>query len=324
MQYVPYHELGDRPNVIVDGAANAHTLITLSHWPESPTPDPLRDDLSAQIVFRYLDRPEFWAKTELVSNNHFDEDGLVGVFSIINPVQAQRHRDFLIDIANAGDFGRYRFREAARTTFVLSTFADPDLSPLDPAIFKQPYPELAARLYEQLLPTLPEIVNDLGRFRSYWESEDAMLDAGEAMIRDGRIQIEEIPDLDLAVVTLPESLRGRKVHRFTQDRRAACHPMALHNVLGSFRVLLMQGRTYEFQYRYESWVRYVSRPVLRRIDLTPLAEQLSAMESGDARWVFDGVDEITPKLALVNAEESRISPRDFLVLVKAYFAERAA
>jgi hypothetical protein len=125
-------------------------------------------------------------------------------------------------------------------------------------------------------------------------------------------------------VTLPESLSGRKVHRFTQNRAAACHPMALHNVLHSFRVLLIQGRSFEFQYRYESWVEYISRRPLPRIDLTPLAEQLSEIESGNARWMFDGVDEITPKLALVDAEESRIPPQQFLTRIKEYLAKGPA
>jgi hypothetical protein len=321
MQYVPYDELGDRPNIIVDGAANPHTLITLSHWPNNPTPAALKDDLSTQIAFHYLDRPEVWVKAEAVSNNHFDEDGLIGIYSIIEPSHAQRHRELLIDIAAAGDFGTYRFRSAARTTFVLSAFADRDLSPLDSSIFQERYPTLAARLYQEVLPRLPEIINNLDGFRSYWESEDAMLAESEAMIREGRIQIEEIPTLDLAVVTLPESMPGRKVHRFTQNRRAACHPMALHNVLHSFRVLLMQGRTYELQYRYESWVEYISRRLLPRIDLTPVAEQLTELESGHGRWRFDGVDEITPKLALLNAGESRIPPQQFLTQIKEYLAK---
>ncbi len=312
MQYIPYHQLGDRPNLIVDGAANAHTLITLSHWPHSSTPDALRDDLSAQIVFRYLDRREFWVNTDAVSNNHFDEDGLIGIYSVLHPAEAQRRRELLIDVAAAGDFGTYRLREAARITFVLSAFADPDFSPLDAQIFHEPYPKMAARLYQDLLPRLPEIVNHVDGFRSYWESEDAMLEESESMIKTGKIQIEEFPAIDLAVVTLPESLPGRKVHRFTQNRRAACHPMALHNVIRSFRVLLMQGRTYELQYRYESWVQYISRKPLPRVDLAPLAEELSAMESGNGRWTFDGVDEITPKLALTSADQSRIPPQEFL------------
>jgi uncharacterized protein DUF6687 len=321
MQYVPYHELEDRPNIIVDGAANAHTSITLSHWPRSATPDVLKDDLSAQIVFRYLDHPEFRSNAEVVSNNHFDEDGLIGIYAVLNPSDALRHRDLLIDIAAAGDFGTYRFREAARADFVLSAFADPDVSPLGGDLFKEPYPKMAARLYWEVLPRLPEIVMDLDRFRGYWEAEDAMLAESEEMLRKGAIRIEETPELDLAVVTLPEYVSGRKVHRFTQNRRAACHPMALHNMLHTFRVLLVQGNSYEFQYRYESWVHYVSRRPLPRVDLRPLARRLSEMESGNGRWVFDGVDEITPKLALENTEESRISQSEFVERVKTFLAE---
>src|SRR5436190_22459465 len=110
MEYVPYDALGDRPNIIVDGAANAHTLLTLSHWPGNGTPVSLKDDLSAQIVFHYLDHPEVHVSVEAVSNNHFDQDGLVGVYGMVKPSEAQQQRAFLIDVAAAGDFGTYRFR----------------------------------------------------------------------------------------------------------------------------------------------------------------------------------------------------------------------
>jgi hypothetical protein len=311
MQYIPYDQLNDRPNVIVDGAANAHTVMTLSHWPNSNTPESLKDDLSAQIVFHYLDRPEVHVAADIVSNNHFDQDGLVGIYCLLHPSAAQSQRPLLIDIAAAGDFATYESREAARCTIALAAFADPDLSPLDPKIFRERYPTMAARLYEEMLPKLPEMVNHTERFRSYWEHEDAMLNESEAMIRSGAIQIEENAELDLAIVRLPESLAGKRVHRFTSNRNAACHPMALHNVIRSFRVLLMQGRSYELQYRYESWVQYVSRKPMPRIDLTPLAEEFSAMEDGAARWAFDGIDEITPKLALSGSDESRIAPETF-------------
>jgi hypothetical protein len=58
-----------------------------------------------------------------------------------------------------------------------------------------------------------------------------------------------------------------------------------------------------------------------RIDLTPLANELSEMESGNGQWMFDGVDEITPKLALSGAEESRIPPATFLARVKEFFTD---
>jgi hypothetical protein len=304
MQYVPYNELGERPNIIVDGAANPHTVLTLSHWPHSNTPDSLKDDSSTQIVFHYLDHPDAWVYADAVSNNHFDEDGLVGIYALLHPNAAQAQRDLLIDIAAAGDFGTYRSRDAARITFVLSAFADSERSPLDPAIFKASYPRQAAHLYQEMLPRIPEFLNDIDRFRSHWQPEDIALAESEAMIRDGRIRLEEILDLDLAIVTSPSG--------------SACHPMAMHNAIRSFRVLLMQGRKYEVRYRYESWVQYVSRKPLPRVDLTPLVEQLSQRESGNARWTFDGVDEISPRLALAGDDDSGIPPEEFASLIKKY------
>ena len=47
MRFSPYSETVSVPNVIVDGAANKSTLLTLSHWPKSGTPAELKADTSA-------------------------------------------------------------------------------------------------------------------------------------------------------------------------------------------------------------------------------------------------------------------------------------
>jgi hypothetical protein len=70
-------------------------------------------------------------------------------------------------------------------------------------------------------------------------------------------------------------------------------------------VLVVQGRRCRFHYRYESWVQYVSRRPLPRVDLAPLVARLSARER-DGRWQADGVDGITPVMQLVGAEETSI------------------
>ncbi len=288
MRYVPYHKLRDTPNIIVDGAGNEHTQITLSHWPKSGTPWELKDDLSAQITFRYLKRPDLHVSADAVSNNHFDEDGLVSLYSMIHPEDAMQQEELLVDIAAAGDFGTYRLGDAARIAFVISSFADADTS--------TPYMEHTASLYSEMLDRLPEIISHPDRFRTYWETKEASLIADETAIRNGSIRIEEIRPLEFAVVTLPEN-------------QNECHPMALHNATNCFRILLMSGHTYQFYYRYETWVQYISKRPLPRVDLTPLAEEFSQMEGG--RWIFDGVDSIVPHFHLEEASESRISPENF-------------
>jgi hypothetical protein len=318
--FVPYEELGDRPNIVVDGSGNSATAITLSHWPKSGTPRALKADSSAEIVFNYLDAPDFHVDVEAVSNNHFDEDGLVGVYSLLEPETALEMRDLLIGAARAGDFATYRDRRAACIAFTVSAFADPGTSPLDPAIFALPYAGQCAALYRELLPRLGEIAAETERFRRYWQDEEQVLAEGEQAIRDGRVTIEERPEIDLAVVTLPEGWAPRAVHRFAHSRDEPIHPMAVHNATRRNCILTRQGRRYWAAYRYESWVQYMTAPPRPRADLAPLAEALTAEEPAGTAWSFDGVEALTPRLALPAGRESAIPPEAFAARLIAFLS----
>ena len=298
MRFIPY-PIATIPNVIVDGARNGHTVLTLSHWPKSGSPAALRADTSTAIVFNYLDAPAYHVDAEAVSNNHFDEDGLVGIFALLQPAFAQRHRDLLLDVAQAGDFGVFERRAAARVAFALSAYADPDSSPLPADLFSRPYPVLAGELYIRLLDVLPKLIVGVEDYRALWEREDAKLTASEELLDHGVIAIEERHDIDLAIVRLPEDL-------------AECHPFALHSRTRCGRVLLLRGRRAELQYRYESWVQLASRKPAPRVDLSELASELTGDETTGGRWVFDRVEQITPRLHLEGNAQTSV-PLDAIV-----------
>jgi hypothetical protein len=306
MIFLPYSDAQLVPNVIVDGAATQNTVLTLSHWPRSGTPSALKGDTSTAIVFNYLDSPSSHVEAEAVSNNHFDEDGLIGIFAMLQPATAERHRDLLLDAAQAGDFGIFADRRAARIAFVLSAHADPDTSPFPRAIFELPYPALTGELYVRLLDLFPRLLTDVDDYRSFWEREDAKLKASEELLQNGSIAIDERPELDLAVVHLPDDLASDRIHRFTKQKLAECHPFALHNRTACTRLLLLRGASAEVQYRYEGWVQMASRMPAARVDLSGLAEELNRDEHGGGRWVFDGVDQITPRLHLEGASATSI------------------
>lgn len=308
MRFLPYGQIGSVPNVIVDGARTENTVLTLSHWPKSGTPAELKGDTSAAIVFNYLDAPQFHVEADAVSNNHFDEDGLVGIFAMLEPAMAEQYRDMLVDVSQAGDFGVFATRQAARIAFTLSAYANADTSPLPSGLFELPYPELASELYVRLLDVLPRLLASVDDYRSLWESEDTRLTASEELIENGLITIDEQPDLDLAVVRIPEDLTCHRVHRFAQQRLAECHPFALHNRTACTRLLLLQGRRVELQYRYEGWVQMASRRPAPRVDLSGLANELNHEEGAEGRWVFDGVDQITPRLHLKGSSETSVPP----------------
>lgn len=319
VRYVPYHRLGGAPHVVVDGAPTTGTVLTLSHWPHSPTPAALADDLSAQIVFHYLGRPDLHVAATAVSNNHFDQDGLVGVFALVDPAAALARRELLIDLAAAGDFATYRIRDAARLSMVIAAYCDPKRSPLGVALAGS-YAEQCALLHHELLARLPELCDHPERSRELWEEEDAFLTASEEAIAGGRVRIEEVPALDLAVIEVSDGAPAGQGHRFGHMSVHGLHPMALHNAIPRFALLEIRGRRYEFGYRYESWVQYRSRRPRPRADLAPLAALLSAAEAGGARWVFDGADVLTPRLHLEGAAESVWSPHVFRARLEAFLS----
>jgi hypothetical protein len=298
MRYVPYDELDGIPNVIVDGAAHPDTVLTLSHWPGSPTPVALREDLSAQIAFRYLDRPDLHVRAEVVSNNHLDQDGLASMYALVEPEDARARREQLVDVARAGDFATFRARDSARIAWTIAELAAGE----------------GGAGYPELLELLPELLDHPERYRAHWVDEDAHLAATEAAIADGTITVTEHPsrDLDLAVVTIPDGWTARRSHRFTRIGTSVAHPAAIHNATDRFTVVYQQGGRSELVYRYETWVQYMSRRPRARADLTAFAEELTAEEPGDARWTFDGVGDLEPALQLVGAEESSIPPESFL------------
>jgi hypothetical protein len=323
MRYEPYGDLDGRPNLIVDGAAADGTLLTLSHWPGSDVLPSLRADLSAEIAVRYLEQPEVHVPAEVVSNNHFDEDGLMGVFALVDPTTALAHRERLIDVARAGDFGRSQSRDAARISFAVSTLVDPQASPLDAAVFDGDYPPVATRLYRELLPRVPELLAGIDAFRALWADEDAHLTASDELLDNGKATIVERPDLDLAIVTVPADVAERTMHRFTQRRSAGLHPMAVHNRTQMTRVAYLTGPRYEVQLRYETWVQLVSWKPLPRPDLGVLAARLDEIEASGGSWTFDGARAITPALTLHGAPESSITPERFLSELCAFLPDAA-
>jgi hypothetical protein len=300
-RYEPYALAATVPNIVIDGGRNDNIVLSLSHWPKSGTPWPLKADTSVGIVFNYLDSPVWHRDVPVVTNDHFDEDGLIGLFCMIEPAFAQNNRDLLIDASRAGDFGTYRDRRAARLAFAISRLVDPALSPWSPEIigpdsFKD-YPGYCATVYRRLLERLQAMVEDIDAHEELWAEEDALLTASEDALERGEATLEEVADVDLAIVRVPEDWASRTAHRFTQHRDVVIHPMAVHNATRCNRITTLCGDRLRFDYRYESWVQVVNERPPLRVDLAPLAAALNTAEGKDAAWQADGVDQLTPGLA---------------------------
>lgn len=289
MKYVPYSKLEGVPNVVVDGAAQQDTVLTLSHWPGSGSPTEFRADTSAEIVLNYLDTPgakeQYAHKVRAVSNNHFDEDGLCAVWAMVYPKLALQQSSLLVDVATAGDFNTYRRPQAAKVVFTIRSHADPQTSPAMEKLGKDD--GTGSARYEALLPLLEGFLDDTDRYGPYWGEEwSAMLKSKTAMVM-GQVELREVPHVDLAVAQAPDAL----------------HPMVLYNNTERLRVLTaLPGGSYELRYRYETWVQFASRPVMPRVDLAPLLPRLQELEQESVQWSFDGNATITPALRPLGAD----------------------
>ena len=318
LRFVPDHAIAGIPNVVVDGAPNTDTRLTLSHWPGAPTPPDLRDDLSAQIAFHALGRPALFDGIEAVTNNHFDQDGLVSAFALLHPELAFPRRDELIDIASAGDFGTFVSRDSARVAMMIAALDDDDRSPLTGSQLAQPYPRRCGALYEWALPRLLEIADHLGQWRHLWGDEDAHLTRSLDAIASGAAHVEEYPDIDLAVFTVPERWSARATSRFTVGRADALHPMAVANSTQRMRIAVVGADSCTVELRYESWVMFASRPVLPRPDLRLLAEELDALEPAAGGWHADPPGALTPQLRWAAEGSSGLSPGHFLHTTRSF------
>lgn len=312
LRFVPDHAIAGIPNVVVDGAPNPDTRLTLSHWPGAPTPPDLRDDLSAQIAFHALAQPALFDGIEAVTNNHFDQDGIVSAFVLLQPELAHPRRDQLIDIARAGDFGTFVSRDSAKLAMVIAALDDDDRSPLAANQLAQSYPERCGSLYEWTLPRLLELVDDLDRWRHLWADEDAHLTASLNAIAIGAVQVEEQPDIDLAVFTVPASWPAPATSRFTVQRMDSLHPMAVANSTDLLRIAIVQDGRCSVELRYESWVMLTSRPVQPRPDLRLLARELDALEPTGTGWQAAAPGALTPQLRWTGGGSSGLSPEHFL------------
>ena len=314
LHYVPYGDLATSPNVVSDGSPTDGTLLCLSHWPGIGSPTEFAADLSAEMAFLYLHAFDRHSGATAVSNNHFDQDGLVGVFALAAPDEALARRALLVEIARAGDFAATPSRDAARVSMALSAYADPARTPL--GALPADYDAGAALLYAEMLGRLTELCDHPDRSRDLWAEEDATLQASEDALTSGRVKVEELPDLDLAIVTVPEQAPNAGGHRFGGGWVHGLHPMAVHNATECGALLTQRGRHFEFAYRYESWVQFRTRRVRSRVDLSPLADQLN-QEEANGVWSADDVSALTPLLSL-DSTESSLAPERFASLVEAH------
>ncbi len=92
-QFVEESYEAEVPAISCDGLVPGAAL-DLTHWQGNRTPSQYKADTSTEIALNFASSPEArerWASAVVV-NNHFDTDGILSAWVLLDPQEAMAHR----------------------------------------------------------------------------------------------------------------------------------------------------------------------------------------------------------------------------------------
>lgn len=283
MRYLPYGPLlnGVR-HAVAGGAPRPDTTLTLSGLPGVRLPAELRADTAAEIVLNLLRSSRHAAllnDIEVVSCDEFHADGLLSIWSLLHPAEAVARLAKVEEAARAGLFAASVSSEARQFACWVNSVAEE-------------HPGAPEQAYQAALPLVESVLDQPRDHDLAWIGEYSDIIKDEAMLHSGAVEIENYPELDLAVLTTPLRL----------------HDTVRFSATSMFRVLTVRSEnTFTLEYRLESWLQYASRRPLPRLDLQPLAARLNLFEQRPGQWRADPIQDRTPRL-LLDTGDGRPAP----------------
>jgi len=292
MHFEFYHAgLDDTPKLSVDGTVS--NSIHFSHWEGNETPPELKADTSTEIATNLVgspDRDKLTRGIELVTNNHFDTDGILSVWTVLTGERALELRDRLIPAAEAGDFSEFTNEDAVRASIVIQGSDQPnpneDLgSPLAYQLAGMNVDD--ARAYELVLPEVERVLTNIGAYEALWRSAWEKIAIALDSFARGSSTVKNFGNVSL-VTLAPEVFSSSG---FNPTRHAAPYTAISHYAKGEVFVIatpFASGWTYRIDYPYYSWAETVVRPKIMRRDWTKLLEGLNEAERNKfGSWKLD-------------------------------------
>jgi hypothetical protein len=337
MRFEYYHDgLRDVPKLSVDGTVP--NSIHFSHWQGNHTPAALKADTSTEIALQFAaaserERAELTGGVELVTNNHFDTDGVLSVWTVLNAERALDLRELLIAAAEAGDFSAYTTPSAIRASL---TIQGSD-APVPDAGLAAPLARQLnggadvdeARAYELVLPEVARILTRTDEYEPLWRAAWTEIERALESFARGSSHVAEDDEAHLSVVTLAPELYG--AHGFKPTRHAAPYTAITRHARGQIFLIaipMQAGFAYRIDYPYYSWAETVVRPPVARRDLTMLIARLNELERDQATsWRAD-TSELTSAVKSFGADgllrASRLAPDEVATELRRALREQTA
>lgn len=311
MRFEYYHPgLDDVPKLSVDGTVS--NSVHFSHWQGNETPAELKADTSTEIALNLVASPnrnELTRGIELVTNNHFDTDGVLSVWTVLAGERALELREKLIPAAEAGDFSEFTNETAVRASIALQGSDQPSPgeesgSPLACQLAGERVND-DAQAYDLVLPEVERLLTKTDEYEPLWRSAwEKIATAMESFAR-GSSNVTEFEDVGVSLVTLAPEVFSPS--GFNPTRHAAPYTAISRYAKGRLFLIttpLQNGWTYRIDYPYYSWAETVVRPRIERRDLSPLLASLNQLEpEGEGIWKLDN-SEMASAIKFLGADET--------------------
>jgi hypothetical protein len=293
MRFEFYHSgLENVPKLSVDGTVD--NAVHFSHWVGNETPAELKADTSTEIALNLVGAPHRARLTrgiELVTNNHFDTDGVLSVWTVLTGEKALEIGDQLIAAAEAGDFSEFTNESAVRASIVIQgsdqvTPNDQKGSPLALKLAGQPVDD--ARAYELVLPEVERVITRVDDYEPLWRDAWERIATALESFERGASTVTEMADAKLSVITLAPEIFSPA--GFKPTRHAAPYTAISKYARGEIFLIATpadHGWTYRIDYPYYSWAETLVRPRIKRRDLAPLISSLNEIDNSNGEWKFD-------------------------------------
>lgn len=275
--------LNNVPKLSVDGTVP--NSIHFSHWEGNTTPAEVRADTSTEIALNLVASPNRAALTnniDLVTNNHFDSDGVLSVWTVLNGERALEFHDLLVAAAEAGDFSEHSSDDGVRVSIAIqgSDQASPNNiqgSPLAGWIAGEEFDD-DERAYDLVLPEVERLLSNVNAYESLWREGWTQVAAALESFARGDSRVIENKLSRISLITLQPGLSS-PFAAISQHARGELFLIATPASGGWF---------YRLDYPYYSWADTVVRQRIARRDLTNPLATLNQIESNrDGRWKID-------------------------------------
>ncbi len=275
--------LKNRNNVIcVD--ANFPAKLQISHWPGHSTPPELFADTSTEMAFKLIEsdkKTDYLHGIEVISNNHYDSDGVIAAYVLMEPEFSAANKQALVHIAQTSDFYEFTTEDALKADIVLTNLIDSEKSPVKDILKNEPFPNAVQLIYEQAFGLMPKLLENVDDFSEQWKEVFEWFQKSEESFVTQQSVFSHYGDIKLTV--LESDFKVHPVAKISQAK--------FDIILSAIRQT--DGRLYELEYKPYTWHATTRPQQIERKSLESLAEKLNQIElNKNGNWKVIGEDPV--------------------------------